>query len=212
MDDLNLYAYVDPQGQQHELAPKSEGFMAERITLKDEGAYYVFAEKKPGFYTMYEEDGRIHHKMGTMEGCSNVVLSLYYEEYAKALVTVGQPNNDAMTKPVGHALEIVPLQNPMSLKQGDLLQVQVLFNGQPARFCEVLATYQGFSSEDDFAFATIANGKGIHDPAAAPWPLAGQGEEEDRSRGGIAGQMPGTQLFRHADLRRTLKKGSTQTV
>lgn len=56
---------------------------------------------------MYEQDGKIHHKAGPKTGVEGVVLSLYYEEYAKVLIWAGQASDDAFKKPVGHNLEII---------------------------------------------------------------------------------------------------------
>lgn len=40
-----------------------------------------------GFYTMYvDQEGQLHHIPGPLEGLQNVVLSLYYENYTKALI------------------------------------------------------------------------------------------------------------------------------
>ncbi len=160
-DYLNTYGLVGPDGKRSEFKPESGGFLAENVRMKREGAYYVFADVKPGFYTMYEKDGRVHHHTGPIEGLSNIILSLYYEQYAKALVTVGEVDLDALTKPIGHTLEIIPLENPGVLNKGDKLKVKVLFRGKPARYSRVFATYQGFSTEDDYAFATTSDGNGV---------------------------------------------------
>ncbi|MGP8321931.1 MAG: DUF4198 domain-containing protein, partial [Methanosarcinaceae archaeon] len=69
-------------------------------------------------------------------------------------------SDSSFCKPVGHALEIIPLANPAEIKVGEYLPVQVLFKGKPARFCRVYGTYAGFSTGDDFAFATGTDGKG----------------------------------------------------
>jgi uncharacterized GH25 family protein len=86
---------------------------------------------------------------------------MYYEQYAKAIVNVGEPSLDALIRPIGQNMEIIPMENPMSLKEGDKLRVRVLFKGEPAMYCRVLATYQGFSTEDDYAFATMTDKDGI---------------------------------------------------
>ena len=90
-----------------------------------------------------------------------VILSLYYEQYAKCLINVGKKDLINFDKPVGHKLEIVPLKNPINLKLGDFLPVRVLFNGKPKRFIHVYATYSGFSTGEDFAYATSTDGEGI---------------------------------------------------
>ena len=108
---------------------------------------------------MYVKNGKIHHKSGPKTGLDGVILSLYFEQYAKALINAGGTNS-SFSKPVEHTLEIVPLQNPAELKVGDFLPIQVLFRGRPARFCSVYGTYAGFSSEDDFAFAAVTDSEG----------------------------------------------------
>jgi nickel transport protein len=44
-------------------------------------------------------------------------------------------------KPVGHKLEIVPLANPVKLKVGDMLPMQVLFEGKPLAGAILKADY-----------------------------------------------------------------------
>lgn len=51
---------------------------------------------------------------------------------AKALLTVGE-SGPGFDRPVGHPLEIVPLQNPATLAPGDALTIRVLFRGAPLR-------------------------------------------------------------------------------
>jgi len=111
---------------------------------------------------MYVEKGEIHHKIGPKTQIKGkVISSLYYEKYAKALVNAGKKDLINFDKTVGHKLEIIPLKNPLNLKLGEFLPVKVLFNGKPKRFCKVYATYSGFSTGDDFAYATSTNSKGI---------------------------------------------------
>ena len=56
-----------------------------------------------------------------------------YSRRCKALINVGTGGkpNPAITQPVGFALEIVPAVSPYALKPGQLLPVQVLFQGKP---------------------------------------------------------------------------------
>ena len=157
LDDFSL---IRPNGNKDKLIPNPGGFLATSVSFKGPGTYLVCAKLKPGFYTMYEEKGRIRHKIGPKTGLKDIVLSLYYEEYAKALINVDKESNDSFKRHVGHNLEIVPLINPSQLKTGDLLPVQVLFKGKPARYCKVYATYSGFSTDCDFAYTTTTNGKG----------------------------------------------------
>jgi len=139
------------------------GFLATPLILKQAGPYQVTVATEPGFYTMYLTDQGIRHKLGSMEGVDNVELSLYYENYAKALISVGEPQAADFSTPLGHSIEIVPLENPFLKKTGDTLRLKVLHNGKPARFCQVSATYVGFSTKEDYAYSnkTDSNGETV---------------------------------------------------
>jgi nickel transport protein len=56
-----------------------------------------------------------------------VVDSFYYYQFAKSLFAY----SDAVTKPIGMRFEIVPLNNPFTLKDRELLPIKVLFDGKP---------------------------------------------------------------------------------
>lgn len=158
-EKLQDFSLIYPCGKKEKLNPNPGGFLAKNITFFSEGTYIVTAVLKPGFYTMYVERGKIHHKSVPKTGFEGVILSLYFEQYTKALINVGE-GSDSFSQPIGHKLEIIPLKNPRELKVGDFLPVQVLLEGKPARFYKVYGTYAGFSTEDDFAYATTTNSKG----------------------------------------------------
>jgi uncharacterized GH25 family protein len=56
----------------------------------------------------------------------------FYTRYAKVMVQVGEKTDDTFKKKVGHRYEIVPDQNPYTLKTGDHLQCKVFYEGKPA--------------------------------------------------------------------------------
>jgi len=74
---------------------------------------------------------------------------------------VGAPGGAFYAKVFGHALEIVPMQDPAGLKRGDELTVKVLAQGQPVR-ATIYGTFDGFSPEaNTFAYTTSTNKEGI---------------------------------------------------
>lgn len=155
------FKLIGPEGKSRELEPGEGGFLATPLIMKKEGANIVAATTAPGFYTMYFKNGRVRHKLGSKKNLENVLLSLYYENYAKALINVGQTGNDAYATPLGHGIEIIPLENPYLKKKGDTLKLKVLYQGRPASFCNVSATYVGFSATEDYAFSNKTDSKGI---------------------------------------------------
>lgn len=60
-----------------------------------------------------------------------------YSKYTKTMVAVGDDLTEQQyalcQRPLGHKLEIVPLENLHSKQPGNTLNVQVLFNGQPLK-------------------------------------------------------------------------------
>ncbi|MCK4308055.1 DUF4198 domain-containing protein [candidate division WOR-3 bacterium] len=158
---LEKFYFVCPRcGKLHPLNPNPGGFLATQVKFEESGSYWVCAELKSGFYTMYMKKGKMHHELGPKTGLKNVIMSLWYKQWAKALINVGVEDTFAYNKPVGHEIEIVPLKNPMTLREGDFLPIQVLFKGKPVSFCEVHATYSGFSTGEEFAYATSTDREG----------------------------------------------------
>lgn len=158
---LTEFRLIKPDGKSRDLEPGKGGFLATPLILKKQGPHVVTAATKTGYYTMYIDGDRVRHKLGSKEGLENVLTSLYYENYAKALIDVGPTENNAYSSPVGHGIEIVPMQNPYLKKAGDTLDLKVLHNGRPASFCNISATYVGFSASEDYIFSNKTNSRGI---------------------------------------------------
>ncbi len=106
------------------------------------GTYVIAGGRVPMWYTKSPE--------GTVNKPKNEVPDATtcgrYVKFAKAIVNVGGAAGD-VSKPVGAALEIVPLVNPANLKAGDELPVQVLLDGKPMAKAEVTATFAGFTKD-----------------------------------------------------------------
>lgn len=160
-EKLTEFNLILPDQSVQRLDAGNGGFLSTPIVLKTPGGHTVAAATKPGFYTMFSQDGRILHRMGSMEGLEDIVLSIYFENYTKALIDVAPSAPDTFTRPIGQNMEIVPLENPYLKRAGDKLQVQVLYQGEPVPYCQVSATFVGFSSRDAFAYSCKTDSKGV---------------------------------------------------
>ncbi|MBF2001650.1 MAG: DUF4198 domain-containing protein [Synechococcales cyanobacterium C42_A2020_086] len=80
---------------------------------------------------------------------SEYTASSHPLKYTKALYRW----SPAMAEPVGLPLEIVPMSNPFELQLGDDLQVQVLYDGQPAADVDVV-----YAFAEESPVKTDANG------------------------------------------------------
>lgn len=82
-------------------------------------------------------------KRGSRKEFPNATQVRSIEKFSKAIVNA-RTDDDAWGRPIGDRLEIVPKANPASVKVGDELPVQVLYDGKPLP-TRVWATYGGFS-------------------------------------------------------------------
>lgn len=67
----------------------------------------------------------------------------FYSKHVKTIFQVGEKRSDSYKTKLGYPIEIVPLQNPYTLSEGDMLEVQVLRGGKPAADQLVYASYAG---------------------------------------------------------------------
>lgn len=141
----------------------STGFLEADLQLKQPGFYHLSVVGKPGFVTMYQENGSTQRKMVTKTGLKDVQMSKYFEFYAKSLIVAGEPEGAGYQTPIGHRLEIIPLQNPHTLK-GDgssTIQLKVLFNGQPLANSTIYAMYSGYASKESYPYELKTDQNGM---------------------------------------------------
>jgi hypothetical protein len=101
-----------------------------------------------------------------------------YSRRCKALIDVhgaggaDGKTNPAITRPVGFTLEIVPAISPYALKPGQLLPVQVLFNGRPLPGALVKLTNLEFDVRPVSTHMTDASGRAQFEvPRTGDWLL-----------------------------------------
>ncbi len=124
-------------------------------SIRAQGAYIVSATRKSGFYTKTVQGGKRVPK----KGLKNVIKCSFSHMCMKAIVNSGNGKGRTDTI-IGHPMEIIPLKNPVDLRTGDYLPVQVLWKEKPFKGY-IFATYAGFSAEKEtFAYVTKTDKKG----------------------------------------------------
>lgn len=141
--DVEAMAVIGPDGGgQSKAFSISELEFQSAEGLAKAGAYLVAVKRKASFYTKTTEGSKRQSKAGL----ANVLSCSRSHSFMKAVANV-DTSNGKVDAVVGHAMEIVPLVNPASLRVGDYLPFTVLYKGKPYR-TEFSATYGGFSTED----------------------------------------------------------------
>jgi uncharacterized GH25 family protein len=94
-----------------------------------------------------------------------------YVKHAKTYLRMGTKGDESWREPLGLGLEIVPLADPIRLREGATLEVRVLKAGQPLAGLPLRASREGkpaaFATTGDDGRASFAL------DAAGPWLLAG---------------------------------------
>lgn len=145
----------------------TEKVLGENLTGKIEmlpksGNYIVSAITSPMIWNNYvNESGNKAWISGDKGNLKNIISSREYNKFAKSIISTSDANDEHYKKALGHSLEIIPLQNPNSVKTGEYLSVKVLFKGEPLEYAELIGTYAGFSNKGDFAYYTKTNSEGI---------------------------------------------------
>lgn len=156
-EDLDNLILITPEGKEEDLTVLSEMEFAPKNNLSRPGTYLIAGKRKTGFYTKTTAGGKRQSK----RGLSNVLSCSLSHMSMKGIINVGDEQT-AVTRTVGHPLEIIPLKNPATLATGDYLPIQLLLHGKPYKG-KIYATYMGFSTEKDvFAYTsnTGRDGKG----------------------------------------------------
>ena len=147
----------DPAGKKTEVAAIND-FMFQTEALTAPGAYVAVSQRAPAFYTKLDKGFARKPKTGL----KGVKKCYHSSSFLKAIIQVSEGGGGDVSRKVGHGLELVPLKNPAQLKVGDVLPIQVLFNGKPlSDHTMLLATYTGFPSAGAWAHASYAGQDGV---------------------------------------------------
>ena len=124
---------------------------------QERGVYTLVADIHPGFLSKTTQG----YKLKPKRGLKGVISCFRFDMRAKTLIHVGNTGK-IPDKHAGDILEILPLRNPLEVKQNDLFPVKVIFRGKALSNAEVKATYAGFSNQPStYAFHTKTDENGV---------------------------------------------------
>ncbi|MEW6087920.1 MAG: DUF4198 domain-containing protein [bacterium] len=163
VEKIEKFYLVDPEGKIVHLEVKTQGEGEDKqvspikMKSKTKGTYLIVLEKKPGFVSKTTEG----YKSQSKKGLQNVLSSSWSEGSAKTFINVGETAGESFLKDIGQRCQIIPLDNPTDLKEGDYLRLKTTLDGKPYSTF-VYGTYAEFSEDKDtFAYTTKTNKEGI---------------------------------------------------
>lgn len=163
-DDLNTFArrpdhaksfrLVGPQ-QTWDVAGEAGDDPAGHITAPEAGAYWLVYHGNASFIELEAKKFEDYLRHEGLEpiiqqraalGESEAPGLEAYARCAKAVLRVGDGSTEAHAafwqKPVGLPLELIPLDDPFTLRPGDELRVRLLYNGEPLASAMVEAMHR----------------------------------------------------------------------
>jgi len=111
------------------------------LTADQEGTYLIAMQSNAAYIEMEGKAFNDYLKEDGLDDILNERKKLnqlekpgteFYSRFAKLMVQAGDWKDDTFKKLLGLRYEIVPDQNPYTLKTGDYLQCKVFFEGKPA--------------------------------------------------------------------------------
>jgi uncharacterized GH25 family protein len=157
-DRVDKVGLLGPDGKELATAPQGDAQYKSAIPLEGRGTYLAVVTPRNGFSSKTAEG---YQRGKSKKDLKDVIECRYSEKNGKALFTVEAPAGDVFSRTLGHKMEIIPMKDPASLKEGDDMPVKILLEGQPAR-TYVYGTYAGFSTESNtFAYTTYTDKEGI---------------------------------------------------
>jgi uncharacterized GH25 family protein len=97
-----------------------------------------------GGYTTRFTDGSSFEGTPAEAGRANpnktVARATFLEKFSKTYINP-RPGDSGFSVPLGYTLEVIPLDNPASLRPGSNARFRVLYKGQPLANAEVFAVY-----------------------------------------------------------------------
>jgi uncharacterized GH25 family protein len=134
--------------------------------LADSNPVIVAGIRKGGFLSVFT-DGSYADGTGSEAAAAypekTIARTEYFAKYAKLHLNPSA-NDTAFSTPLGHEMEIIPLDNPARIRAGSFSRAKfrVLYQGQPLANAEISATYDyyNYKTADTWAQTVRTDAKG----------------------------------------------------
>ncbi len=161
-ESIDRYDLITPVGSTTPMKKSGVSIQANVVDFKDAGVHTVVATRKPSTWTyVIENNGNRRLKPGSKidHAGAEIESGTHYAEFAKTLILVGKPSDDA-PKAAGLPVEIIPLDGPAKWTANKDIRFQILQNGKPVPTVDIVARNVGFKPDIAWNYATESNRNG----------------------------------------------------
>ncbi|MDR2633016.1 MAG: DUF4198 domain-containing protein [Treponema sp.] len=123
--------------------------------LTDSAPVILVGNRKGGFYCLFTNGDYADGTRAAVAAANpgkTIATVRYFAKYSKYYLNP-DPKDRTFDKPLGHTIEIIPLDNPAGYKKGFKPRFRVLYNGQPLANGEIAATYDYYNYKTPNAYA-----------------------------------------------------------
>ncbi|MDR1031213.1 MAG: DUF4198 domain-containing protein [Treponema sp.] len=123
--------------------------------LTDTSPVIVVGNRKGDFYCLFTNGDYADGKRADVAAANpgkTIGTARYFAKYSKYYLNP-DTKDTTFDKPLGHTLEIIPIDNPANYKKGFKPRFKVLFNGQPLANADIAATYDYYNYKTANAYA-----------------------------------------------------------
>lgn len=137
---------IDHNGEKSVLKQHGENYQFESEQPLAKGTYWATATYRPTFWSKNAEGKWARENL---QGMQDAVYCEQSQMFGKSLVIVGDEEHKNLIRyPIGHELEIVPLDDLHEAKAGEKFVLQIFYEGEPLAGAEVIATSDTFIAKD----------------------------------------------------------------
>lgn len=147
-----------------------------KMEMKEEGTHLVIMETNAAFIKLDGEKFNSYLKEDGLDEAYEYRVSKnilgdsakeFYSRHTKLLLQVGMKTDDTYKKVAGFPIEIVPVENPYTLKIGDRIHLRILYDGKPLfgakaaifnRYKNRTTVQNIYTQQDGIVETTISNG------------------------------------------------------
>jgi uncharacterized GH25 family protein len=164
-----------------------------KYRLTDNIPVIIVGNRKGGCYCLFTDGGYADGTRAEAAAANpgkTIATARYFAKYSKYYLNPSA-SDSGFSVPLGHELEIVPLDNPARIRRGSTAKFRVLYKGQPLTNADVQATYDYYDYKTENAYAQTGK-------------TDGRGEVSFRI------DQTGIWLIRVSDTRRSARPGTDE--
>lgn len=164
-----------------------------KYRLTDSAPVIIVGNRKGGYYCLFTDGGYADGTRAEAAAANpgkTIATARYFAKYSKYYLNPAA-SDASFSVPLGHALEIIPLDNPARIRKGSTAKFRVLYNGQPLANADIQATYDYYDYKTANAYAQT-------------------GKTDARGEVSFRIDQTGIWIIRASDTRRSTKPGTDE--